>query len=86
MSYPVYITSIAPEIRRNSNTAANPVRFKKTNSTFWNICKAAVHLPISNEALSFVTKWKFLFEKQDLYFSSVFILFLIKCEEHILDF
>ena len=78
--------SIAPEIRRNSNTTANPVRFKKANCIFWNICKAAMYLPISNEAFSFVTKWKFLFEEQDLYFSAVFILFLIKCEEHILDF
>lgn len=41
-----------------------------------------MYLPISNEALSFVTKCKFLFEEQDLCLSLVFILFLIKWKEH----
>lgn len=68
LSYPTYITSLAPEIRRNSNETANPVRFKKTNCVFWNIFKAAMYLSISNEALSFVTKWKFLLKSKTLIF------------------
>jgi len=75
LSYPIYITSLALEIRRNSNKTVNPVRFKKTNCIFKNIFKAATYFSISNEACSFLTKWKFLFEEQYLYFSLVFTLF-----------
>lgn len=51
-------------MRRNGNKTANPMRLRKTNCIFWNIYKAAMYLPSSNEALLLVTQWKFLFEEQ----------------------
>lgn len=78
MDFPICITSLAPEIRRSSNKIYNPVRFEETNYIFWNMCKAAMYLPILDEALSLVTKWKFLFEEKDT--SLFLILYLISYE------
>lgn len=61
------------------------MRFKKTSCIFCNLHKAAMYLSILNEALSFVTKGKFLFEEKDLYSSLVVTFLLIQCEEHIFD-